>query len=145
MTCLAIAIVVAIIGGSLVWIIGLLNELDSLDFGPAVWINATDSKPPPGRIVLAHYRNALGKSRIVRAQWIAENTVESGDNDLDEVGEYNEADDTFYLPEGWWEQIDNWDDYSQVWMHHNVTHWTYMPLPPPQTSYLLPPFGAPPV
>jgi hypothetical protein len=120
----------------------LLRELDSPDFCPVVWVKASDSNPLPGRIVLAHYINELGMSRIVRAQWIAENTVEAGD-DLDEVGEYNDADDTYYMPEGWWEQIDNWDNYAQVWMQRDVTHWTYMPLPPPQI--LLPPSGAPPV
>ena len=93
------------------------------------WTLATAYKPASGRIVLAAYRNDLNMPRIVRASWVPANTVESATDDED-VGVYCEADDTYYLAEGWWEQIDNWDDCSQVFVNHEVTHWMPLPTPP---------------
>ena len=43
--------------------------------------------------------------------------------------DYNEGTDEYYFPEGWWEVIKNWDDYSSVAIEDEVTHW--MPLPDP--------------
>ena len=46
----------------------------------------------------------------------------------DEFGEYDEATDTTYVPEGWYEHINNLDDYTLVAVSEGViTHW--MPLP----------------
>jgi len=95
------------------------------------WITA-DNKPISGRIVLAAYRNDHGMPRIVRASWVAENTVES-EPAYDDFSIYCEADDTYYCPEGWYEQIDNWDDYGSVMIHHEVTHWRPMPEFPVDT------------
>ena len=41
--------------------------------------------------------------------------------------EYNEEDDEYYLCEGWYEIIKNWDEYGSVAIDDTVTHW--MPLP----------------
>jgi hypothetical protein len=92
------------------------------------WTPAT-TKPASSQIVLAAYRNDQGNPRIVRAVWVAANTVESLTDD-EGVGVYCEANDTYYLAEGWWEQIDNWDDYGQVLIHHEFTHWMPMPEGP---------------
>ena len=43
------------------------------------------------------------------------------------VTEYNEETDEYYLHEGWYENINNWDDYSSIGIADTVTHW--MPLP----------------
>lgn len=43
------------------------------------------------------------------------------------VTEYNEETDEYYLCEGWYENINNWDDYSSIAIADTVTHW--MPLP----------------
>ena len=43
------------------------------------------------------------------------------------VVEYNEETDEYYLHEGWYENINNWDDYSSIAIADTVTHW--MPLP----------------
>ena len=92
-----------------------------------IWTPIEQELPVTGRIVLATYLNAGGKRRIIRAAWIAENAVEAGDDD-EGVGVYNETDDTFYLPQGWWEHIDNWDDLAMVFVNEGeITHW--MPLP----------------
>ena len=47
--------------------------------------------------------------------------------DDDCVSEYNEENDEFYIAEGWYEVIKNWDDYGFVAIDDFVTHW--MPLP----------------
>lgn len=47
----------------------------------------------------------------------------------DQAIEYNEDDDEYYLCEGWYEIIKNWDEYNSVAIDDTVTHW--MPLPPP--------------
>lgn len=47
--------------------------------------------------------------------------------DDDCVSEYNEENDEYYIVEGWYEVIKNWDDYGFVAIYDTVTHW--MPLP----------------
>ena len=49
-------------------------------------------------------------------------------DDID--AEYDEETDEYYFPEGWWEVIKNWDDYSSVAISDFVTHWMPMPEPP---------------
>ena len=94
------------------------------------WVPVSESLPESGRPVLACYRNALGSARRIRACWVAAKTEESGPES--EIGEYDEATDTYYDPEGWYEQINNWDMYSAVAVHDGeITHWMPMPEPPP--------------
>ena len=44
--------------------------------------------------------------------------------------EYSEEDDEYYLREGWYEVIKNWDDYNSVAVEDFVTHWMPLPQPP---------------
>ena len=95
---------------------------------PVAWISVTDALPKSGVTVLACYRNRLGKLRRIRAHWIAAKTAEANSEDWDQCSEYDEATDTYYVTEGWYERIDNWGDYSAVAVSEgDVTHW--MPLP----------------
>lgn len=95
---------------------------------PVAWTKVSDGLPKSGVTVLACYRNSLGNLRRIRAHWIAAKTEESN-GDYDEFFEYDEETDTYYAPEGWYECIDNWGDYSSVRVcEGEVTHW--MPLPP---------------
>lgn len=92
---------------------------------PEGWIETSKAMPPSGQVVLACYKNELGNTRRIRAQWVAAKTSEASiDSDC---GEYDEATDTYYDPEGWYECIDNWDCYSSVFVSAQITHW--MPLP----------------
>lgn len=50
--------------------------------------------------------------------------------DDDCVTEYNEEDDEYYLKEGWYEVIKNWDDYNSIVIDDTVTHWMPLPEPP---------------
>lgn len=80
---------------------------------------------PKGKPVLVHYTNELGKGRTIKARYVERFTEESSPDS--ENDEYNEADDTYYTLPGWYEMIDNWDEYSSVFVHHDPIHW--MPLP----------------
>lgn len=82
---------------------------------------------PKGHSVLLHYQNSAGKGRTIKAIFIPRYTEEaSGDGDED-CSEYCEERDNYYCLEGWYEQIDNWGDFAQVFVHEKPTHW--MPLP----------------
>lgn len=48
----------------------------------------------------------------------------------DQAIEYNEETDEYYLCEGWYERIHNWDDYISVYISDTVTHWMPLPEPP---------------
>lgn len=77
--------------------------------------------PKTGRKVILFYLNRNNKARTVMAQWVTDE--EAAETDADDVG----------LEGGWYECIDNWDDYSQVAIHEGEpTHW--MPLPAPPVS-----------
>lgn len=80
---------------------------------------------PKGKPVLVHYTNELGKGRTIKAYYVERFTEESSPDS--ENDEYNEADDTYYTLPGWYEMIDNWDEYSSVFVHHDPIHW--MPIP----------------
>lgn len=95
---------------------------------PAGWIACDERMPDSGVTVLACYQNQNGKWRRIRASWVAAKTQPS-DSESD-FGEYDEASDCYYDPEGWYEQIDNWPEYTACTVDEGrVTHW--MPLPPP--------------
>lgn len=99
--------------------------------GLGAWVPVAERMPASGAKVLACYRNSHGHWRRICACWVAAKTEES--NSESEIGEYDESTDTYYDPEGWYEQINNWDMYSAVAVHEGeVTHW--MPLPPPPQS-----------
>jgi phage terminase large subunit-like protein len=93
------------------------------------WIKTKQLMHNPGQIVLAYSKNSHGKDRIIRACWVAANTEEA-DCDWSDISVYNEADDTYYWPEGWYEQISNWGDYGAVMAYHEITHWMPMPEAP---------------
>jgi hypothetical protein len=89
--------------------------------------------PEPGKKVLAHYLNALGKPRTIIAEWVPAKTREdSPDGDL---GEYDDETDLFYWPEGWYEQIENWDDFAALLVSEGeITHWQPLPVVPELTT-----------
>lgn len=96
----------------------------------SAWVPVSVRLPESGQTVLAYYLNGHGKGRRIRAQHIKAWTIEAGDvADPDtECVEYSEQMDCYYLLEGWYECIDNWDDYTRVAVNEGpITHW--MPLP----------------
>jgi len=96
------------------------------------WVSVTDRMPDAGRTVLAFYLNSLGKPRRIRAVYIDEKTREAGPEEFQDGGAvYDETRDTYYWPAGWYERIDNWDDYSHVAViEGEVTYWMEIPAGP---------------
>lgn len=95
------------------------------------WIKCSERMPKSGETVLAAYRNHHGNWRRICAQWIKRHTVEASPEFEEGVAQYDDDTDTYYLVEGWWERIDNWDDYYRVLVHEGTpTHWQPLPQPP---------------
>lgn len=93
----------------------------------ARWVDLPGALPEPGKPVLLD----IGKKFPIRAMWAAKHTVEAHDEAAaDDWGEYDEATDTYYCPEGWYE-----------WNQHEETHWAvsetpvaWCALPPPSSA-----------
>ena len=73
------------------------------------WVDATtkpsDHKPVAVIVDGERYKH------WARAMWVPKHTLEDNSDSVDSA-EYNEADDTYYWPEGWYE-----------WNHAEETHW----------------------
>lgn len=99
----------------------------------AEWISVKERLPEHGVHVLAachiKWLGGGGKYYVCDAFYTGRFTdICNYSDDIDM--EYNEEDDEFYMPEGWWEVIKNWDDYSCVAIQDFVTHWMALPEPP---------------
>lgn len=101
-------------------------------------VPVSERLPEPGVKVLAHYLNALGKGRTVCAIWVpAKSRTDDGDLDSDDFLEYDEEDDKYYWPEGWYEAIENWEELGWCKLYEGeVIYW--QPLPQWPTSLSLP-------
>lgn len=78
-----------------------------------------ETAPQDGRKLMLSYRNRNNKTRTVLARWVTDD--EAAETDADGVG----------LEGGWYECIDNWDEYSQVTIHEGEpSHWMPLPAPP---------------
>lgn len=93
------------------------------------WNEVIDGEEPE-RKVLVFYRNDFLKNRIVIAKYIGKFQEEQTDSDLIEYADYCEEKDAYFVPEGWYEVIDNWDEYSSVKISHRVTHFQSLPAYP---------------
>ena len=101
------------------------------------WISVTDRLPPSGVPVIASYRNSAGMNRRIRAEYIAQNTRERSDDIDDIASEYDEETDTVYWTAGWYELMNNWDDYASIAVHEGeITHWHAMPECPVEDEML---------
>jgi len=76
--------------------------------GVATWTPLPGTLPEPGKPVLLD----IGMEYPIRAMWAAKHALEVGMEDDSGFGEYDEATDTYYCPEGWYE-----------WNEHEETHW----------------------
>ena len=88
---------------------------------------------PKGRTVLVYYKNNNGKGRIIRARYVEKYTEEeTGESDLQ--CDYSEEKDCYYWPEGWYEEIENYEEYGSVKFKQNITHWMPLPAAPQPTK-----------
>jgi hypothetical protein len=89
------------------------------------WINA-ETKPEAGRAVIVTYTSDTGRQQWARACWVPKYTEEDTGNYLGDAS-YNEENDTYYWPEGWYE----WNQHEEThWqMDGEITHWAKVDLP----------------
>ena len=93
-------------------------------------VAVSERLPEPSVKVLAHYLNGLGKGRTICAIWVPAKTRSDGYHD-DDYTEYDEESDAFYWPEGWYEAIENWDDFGYVRVDEGeVIYWQTLPTWP---------------
>lgn len=107
---------------------------DAEEQGRLGWIPVTERLPKSGVHVLAScrvkYVGGGGRSYVCDA-FYSERFKEQRSTEYDDIElDYDEETDEYYLPEGWWEVIMNWDEYGFVGIEDFVTHWMPMPEPP---------------
>ena len=101
------------------------------------WIPVTERLPENEQDVIIcakrmHYSNPNRFIRIVAKAFYTDgkhdtdHTAYTWNNDYNDM-EYDEENDAYLIPEGWWESIEYGEEFSAV--SDFVTHW--MPLPPP--------------
>lgn len=112
------------------------NVLAKLDDASTVggWVSVKDRLPESGKHVLitCEIRSLYGykKQYVCEAFYAAEHSISEGKYPDDtDCYDYSEEDDEYYLKEGWYEVIHNWDDYSSVVIYDFVTHWMALPEP----------------
>ena len=99
------------------------------------WIPVTERLPESGEHVLAacEIRSIYGgkKTYVCEAFYAAQHTLPEGNYSADdEFFDYDEEEDEYYLKEGWYEAIHNWDEYFSVVIEDFLTHWMPLPEPP---------------
>jgi hypothetical protein len=102
------------------------------------WILVSEKYPKVNKDVLITFREYMEWSKKYRygtckAVYIPEHSVKTedmwSDYDDDGISIYDENEDTYYVKDGWYEVIENWDDYSNITINCEVTAW--QPLPEP--------------
>ena len=99
------------------------------------WISVKDRLPENGVHVLLccemhRYGGEIAGKYICDGYYAEANKIIAGGFPDDCDCEYSEEDDEYYLCEGWYEVIKNWDDYNSVTVEDSVTHWMPLPQPP---------------
>ena len=93
---------------------------DRLAGTPSVW-EPIETSPKTGRKIILFYMNRNNLPRTVMARWLTDE--QAAETDGDDVG----------LEGGWYECIDNLDDYTEVAIHEGEpTHWMPLPAAPQQ-------------
>ena len=98
------------------------------------WIPVSERLPESGVHVLLcceiRSGGAVYRRYVCDGYYAKRYTEQTWNNSGDIDCEYCEEDDEYYLLEGWYEVIKNWDDYNSVVVGDFVTHWMHLPEPP---------------
>lgn len=90
------------------------------------WIDARKQLPKPGVDVLICQNSIFNDYQMIMVgNYVPKHFEEN--NDSEDWFDYDEKTDTYYLPEGWYENQWNWGEYARISIGEGVTHW--MPLP----------------
>lgn len=106
---------------------GLIELLPSAQPEPH-WIPCSEKMP--SETVIATVETKSFKHRYVcEAVWIPRWTWKASFDALEDCSEYKEDDDEYYVLEGWYERVHNWDEYAYVAIDDNVIAWMPIPIP----------------
>ena len=99
------------------------------------WIPVDERLPESGVHVLIccemhRYGGEIAGKYVCDGYYAEANKIIAGGFSDECECEYSEEDDEYYLCEGWYEVIKNWDDYNSVAVEDFVTHWMPLPQPP---------------
>lgn len=98
----------------------------SIEYLAPRWISVEERLPENGVHVLVTAKTSGGHKYVCDAYHAEKFSISSEYGD-ELACEYNPEKDEYFLEEGWYEVIKNWDDYSSIFIQDQVTHW--MPLP----------------
>jgi len=96
----------------------------------ARWIPITERPPKSGAHVLLLCETNPSKNTYVCDGYYAAPKEIVGGCDAECDTEYDDETDEFYLLEGYYEVIKNWDDFGSVVIGDIVTHWRPLPAAP---------------
>ena len=105
----------------------LIEYAANFEESQSQWISVNDRLPENTESVLVTYLNSCGKRRAVKAFYAKRFSVEA-DINFECYDEYSEEHDMYFLKEGWYEEIDNWPDYTSVFIHEGKPDF-WQPLP----------------
>jgi hypothetical protein len=94
------------------------------------WVSVSERLPESGKhILLCCEVRPSGKRYVCDGYYATSKSITSGYSSECDC-EYDEETDEYYLPEGYYEIIKNWDDYSSITIEDFVTHYKPLPEPP---------------
>ena len=109
------------------------------------WIPVSERLPEINKDVQVTFREFMDYNKkyrhgICKAIYIAEHSIKSEDMGWDGDGyegaeEYDEAEDVYYVKNGWCEVIEHWPDYTHVYINCEVTAWQPLPESYKETAY----------
>ena len=112
---------------------GLVDTLIANGVTVQEWIPVTERLPESGVHVLVAcemYGQYLTGKYVCDGFYVDRYSQKVENIDYDIACEYCEEDDEYYLWQGWYEVIKNWDDYNSIVVGDTVTHWMPLPEPP---------------
>ena len=95
------------------------------------WISVKDKLPESGKHVLlcCEIRPSKRNDYVCDGYYATAKTISTG-CDEECPSEYDEEKDEYFLLEGFYEVVKNWDDFSSITIGDFVTHWMPLPEPP---------------
>lgn len=97
------------------------------------WVSVKQRLPEKEQEVLLLCQTNRGYKYQCIGFYIPEGTFrDDTDIDWDEevCDEYDEERGDYLVNSGWYEAVNNWDEYRAIWIADKVTHWMPLPEPP---------------